>query len=236
MRDRYTIVVGLLFAAIVLIAVLQGRPGGQGTLGLDARPSRWPLPEFAVPLAAGTLEGDANVFQDDCETSQLPCPPSSRTTPACRIRAPGSIRVCDLFDRPSVISFWFSKGGGCVDQQDVVSEVARRYRGRVRFLSLDVRDDRGTVRDLVRRRGWSMPVGFDRDGAVASLYRVGGCPTFAYAYPGGTLQSAGIGDLTAGQLGARVERLLDATRRAERRHPAGPGGGGPGPGQPSGAG
>ena len=30
-------------------------------------------------------------------------------------------------------------------------------------------------------------VAYDRDGAVASLYRVGGCPTFAYAYPGGVL-------------------------------------------------
>ena len=57
------------------------------------------------------------------------------------------------------------------------------------FLSLDVRDDRGTVRELVRRHRWRMPVGYDRDGAVAALYRVGGCPTFAYAYPGGTLQA-----------------------------------------------
>ena len=62
-----------------------------------------------------------------------------------------------------------------------------RYRGRVNFLSLDVRDSRGSVRELVREQGWEMPVGFDRDGAVAALYRVGGCPTFAYVYPGGTL-------------------------------------------------
>jgi hypothetical protein len=85
----------------------------------------------------------------------------------------------------------------------------------VGFLSVDVRDDRGSVRDLVRERDWRMPVGFDRDGAVAGLYRVGGCPTFAYVYPGGTLQSASIGDLTAGQLGARVEDLLRATAAAE---------------------
>jgi hypothetical protein len=85
----------------------------------------------------------------------------------------------------------------------------------VRFLSLDVRDDRGSVRDLIRERGWQMPVGFDRDGAVAALYRVGGCPTFAYVYPGGTLQSASIGDLTAAQLGGRVEDLLRATAEAE---------------------
>ena len=110
-----------------------------------------------------------------------------------------------------MISFWFTKGDGCVDQQDVVSGVYERYRGRVGFLSLDVRDDRGTVRDLVRERGWRMPVGFDRDGAVAGLYRVGGCPTFAYVYPGGTLQSASIGDLTAAQLG-------DQGRRPAARH------------------
>jgi hypothetical protein len=89
----------------------------------------------------------------------------------------------------------------------------------VGFLSLNVRDDRDVVRELVRRRGWEMPVGHDRDGAVASLYRVGGCPTFAYVYPGGVLQSASIGDLTATQLGARVGRLLRATHRAERGIP-----------------
>jgi hypothetical protein len=219
-RDRYSIVVGLLFAAVVVIAVLNGTGGGGGTLGLDRQPSHWPLPEFAVPRADGELEGDANVAQDDCETSQLPCPPDARRTPACRVRTEGAIRVCDLFDRPSVISFWFSKGGGCVDQQDAVSDVYGRYVGRVGFLSLDILDDRSEVRDLIRERGWEMPVGFDRDGAVAGLYRVGLCPTFAYVYPGGTLQSASVGELTAGQLAARVEELLRATSAAESGRPS----------------
>jgi hypothetical protein len=173
------------------------------------------LPEFAVPNAAGELEGDANNAQDHCSAATLPCPSDSRRTPACQVRTRESIRVCDLFAQPAVISFWFSKGGDCVDQQDVVSSVYSRYRGRVRFLSLDIRDDRETVRRLIRERRWQMPVGYDRDGAVASLYRVGGCPTFAYVYPGGTLESASIGNLDAGELSARVERLLRATRRAE---------------------
>jgi hypothetical protein len=216
MRDRYSILVGLFFVAIVAIALVNGVPGdGGGTLGLDEQPARWPLPEFAVPVAAGELEGDANIAQDDCEAAALPCPVDARRTPACQLRTPGAIRVCDLFDRPSVISFWFSKGGDCVNQQDVVSRVYSRYRGRVNFLSLDIRDDRDTVRELIRRRGWEMPVGYDRDGAVASLYRVGGCPTFAYAYPGGTLESAGIGKLNVGELSGRVERLLRASRAAE---------------------
>ena len=216
MRDRYTLVVGLLLAAVVAVALLGDVGGdGGGTLGLDEQPPRWPLPEFAVPLAAGQLEGDANVAQDDCETSEVPCPEDARRIPACQVRGEDAVRVCDLFDRPSVLSFWFSKGGDCVSQQDVVDDVYARYRGRVRFLSVNVRDDRETVRELVQGHDWRMPVGYDRDGAVARLYRVGGCPTFAYVYPGGTLQSAGIGNLTAGELSSRIEALLRASLTTE---------------------
>jgi len=215
MRDRYSILVGLFFVAIVVVALIHGVPGGGGTLGLDKQPPRWALPEFAVPAAAGKLEGDGNIAQDDCSVGELPCPSDSRRPPACQVRTPGAIRVCDLFDHPSVISFWFSKGGDCVDQQDVVSQVYSRYRGRVNFLSLNIRDDRETVRGLIRSRRWKMPVGYDRDGAVAGLYRVGGCPTFAYVYPGGTLESASIGNLDVSGLSERVERLLSASRAAE---------------------
>jgi hypothetical protein len=219
MRDRYSVIVGLLFLAVIAIATIStlSNGGGEGILGLDRRPPRWPLPEFAVPAAAGRLEGDANVAQDDCESSAVPCPADARRVPACRIGTPGALRVCDFFDLPLVISFWFTKGGGdCTGQQDVVDRVYRRYRGRVNFLSLDVRDDRDTVHGLIRQHGWKLPVGYDRDGAVASLYEIGGCPTFAYVHPGGTLASASSGELTAAQLSTRVERLLAVSHAAAR--------------------
>jgi AhpC/TSA family len=216
MRDRYSIAVGLLFAILVAVAALHTLGGGGGgTLGLDRQPPRWPLPEFAVPEAAGRLEGDANLAQDDCETSQVPCPAADRRKPACEIPTAGAIRVCELFDRPLVISFWFTRSGDCTNQQDAVDAASRRFRGRVNFLSIDIRDSREAVRELIRQHRWRMPVGYDRDGAVAALYRVGGCPTFAYVYPGGTLQSAAIGDVSAAQLEARVRRLLAATAAAE---------------------
>jgi hypothetical protein len=219
-RDRYSLAAGLLFAAVIAVAIVHTLEGkDEGTLGLDKQPGHWALPEFAVPDAAGSLEGDANVAQDDCPTSRTPCPAGDRRAPACRVRVPGAIRVCDLFGQPLVLSFWFTRGGNCVEQQDVVDRVYERYRGRVSFLSLDVRDDRGTVRELIRQRHWRMPVGYDRDGAVAALYRVGGCPTFAYAYPGGTLQDASIGELTVPQLEVHVGSLLRATRAAEHSLP-----------------
>lgn len=217
LANRYSVIVGLIFLILIGLATLHTLSGGgEDTLGLDKQPARWPLPEFAVPVATSNLEGDANIYQDDCGSSTLPCSEDPPRLPACRITTPGAIRVCDLFDRPLVISFWFGTESGCERQQDVVSTVAARYRGQVNFLSLDVRDSRGSVRELVRERGWEMPVGFDRDGAVAALYRVGGCPTFAYAYPGGTLESASIGELGVGGLSHHVEELLIATRVAER--------------------
>ena len=88
-RDRYSIIVGLLFLAIIAIATINtlSGGGGEGTLGLDRQPTRWPLPEFAVPAAAGALEGDANVAQDDCESRRGALPGRTpAASPACRIR------------------------------------------------------------------------------------------------------------------------------------------------------
>ena len=211
--SRYSYFVGLLFLALIVVAFFGSVVGrDEGTLGLDEETSDLPLPEFAVPLATSSLEGDANVAQDDCEVSDIPCPADEVRTPACEVREPGAIRVCDFFDRPFVLSFWFTRGGDCEAQQDVVSAVSERYRGRVGFLSVNVRDGRDTVRAMIRERGWRMPVGLDADGAVANLYRVGGCPTIVYAYPGGLLEHATIGQLDAAELTAEVRRLLRATR------------------------
>jgi len=212
--SRYSVIVGLLFLAIILVAFFNSiSTEDSGTLGLDQEEADLPLPEFAVPVAVSDLPGDANVAQDDCSSAEIPCPEGDERTPACRVEGPDVIRVCDYFDRPFVLSFWFTKGGDCETQQDIVSAVSAEFRGEVNFLSVNIRDDRDTVRELVTERGWEMPVGYDHDGAVASLYRVGGCPTFAFAYPGGILHRAHIGELDAGELSSEVENLLVATRR-----------------------
>ena len=73
-------------------------------------------------------------------------------------------------------------------------------------------------RRLIEERNWTHPVGLDRDGALANLYRVGWCPTFVYAFPGGILQSTSIGELTDEQFSTRVERLIQLSE--ERENPA----------------
>jgi thiol-disulfide isomerase/thioredoxin len=186
-----------------------------GILGAGNEERDLPLPEFAVPNArTGPLDKDANIAQDDCSTAENPC--SDPRTPACEISLPRSkaIRVCDLFDRPLVLSFWFTKGANCLPTQDELDRVASGYRGRVNFLSIDIRDDPADVRDIVRQHGWTIPVGYDRDGAVSNLYRVGGCPTVAFAYPGGILAfaEAGTGNLSRPQIEDDIQRVLRESR------------------------
>jgi hypothetical protein len=127
----------------------------------------------------------------------------------------GAIRVCDLFDRPLVLSFWFTRGGECESQQDEFEAVYRRYKDQAAFLGINVRDERDEVRRLIDERGWTHPIGLDPDGALSNLYRVGGCPTFVYAYPGGIIEETSVGELDAAALARRVEQLIQRSRERE---------------------
>jgi thiol-disulfide isomerase/thioredoxin len=217
--SRYALFVGLAFLALLIVATINTlRTRDDGILGTDAGERGAPLPEFAVPELLGELEGDANVYQRECEAGDESCVEDDDPAPACEIEAEDAIRVCDLFDKPLVISFWFTRGADCLPTQDTLDEVARRYRGRVNFLSINVRDDRDEAREIVRARGWEIPVGYDADGAVSNLYRVGGCPTIAFAFAGGVFADARLGtdQLGEAELTAEIDRLLRDSRRRER--------------------
>jgi thiol-disulfide isomerase/thioredoxin len=220
---RYPVFVGIAFVVLIAYATFDTISNDDdGLLGAEDAERGRALAEFAVPDVRGDLVKDANVFQDDCETADNPCPESEQRTPACRISGPEAreaLRVCDFFDRPLAISFWFTGGGDCLTEQDAFDAAARRYGDRVNFLSINVRDEIGEVREIVDERGWSVPVGWDRDGAVSNTYRVGLCPTLALAYPGGILQAAQIGTdaFEAAALADSLELLIEeSTQRARQ--------------------
>jgi thiol-disulfide isomerase/thioredoxin len=174
-----------------------------------------PLAQFAVPDARTVASGDANIAQDDCDAARIPCPSGNRRTPACQVEVSGAIRVCDLFGKPLVLSFWFTRGGDCENQEDVFERAYRRYSPKVNFLAVDVRDSDSEVRKLIAERHWTHPIGLDRDGALSNLYRVGGCPTFVYAYPGGILQATSIGQLDDQRFFSKVDTLIAASKQRD---------------------
>jgi hypothetical protein len=209
---NYMTLVGVVFLIVVLVALFNMlRTTDSGTVGIGEVGIGDRAAPFAVPLAISDLDGDANVDPDQ----------------ACAVRGEDVLRICDYFDRPLVMSFWFTKGASsCIGQQDVFEEVAARYRRRAGFVSINIRDDRDRVRELIEEHGWEVPVGYDRDGAVSNIYRVGGCPTFLFFRKGGVLEDAEIGNTTPEELGSQVRSLIDGQSKATQQKAA--------PGQASG--
>jgi hypothetical protein len=216
--NRYSIYVGIAFLVLIGIATVNTfNTEGGGVLGGDSAQAGEALSEFAVPELIGGADADANVYQDDCSSSANPCPADDQRTPACQVKLPDVLRVCDFFDKPLVMSFWFDNPSSCPPTQDAIDAAAGRWRGKVNFLSIAVRGDRSELEQIVRDRGWTLPVGWDRDGAVSNLYRVGVCPTVAFVRTGGVLHQAkiGSGELVPAELDADIEKLVQASRELE---------------------
>ncbi len=172
---------------------------GAGSRGLEPGTS---LPPFAMPLAASRSDGDANIA-----TRPDSGPEGAR--PACSVRGPDVLNVCELAEQgPVVLAFLATRSGRCEEQVDVLDRVARRFPS-VRFAAVSIRGDHEDLRRVVRERGWSLPVGYDHDGAVANLYGVAICPTITFARRGGEVAGTTLEFADEATLSRYAQALVD---------------------------
>ena len=199
--NKYAWLVGILMLmGLGVLLFAQTLPNkGEGLVGPEPG-SR--LRAFAAPSALGNLDGDANVCQRE------PCPKQSGERPACAVVSEEVVNLCELRERPLVLTFIFDRGADCYPQVDRTERVSADVDG-VNFATLFFTGkEREEVRRLVESRGWRQPVAVDQDGAVANLYGVGGCPTTVFARPGGKVQATRLGNIAEDELRRRAERLL----------------------------
>ena len=197
---RYMGLLGVLL--IVLLALNTALSKHNGARGIE--PGRR-LPPFAVPLATGGLNGDADVATRANEGA-------AGRRPACAVRGPQILNVCQLYDAGPVVLALFVDAGSCADILGDMQAIAPSFPG-VRFAGVALGGDRTALRRLLRTRGLTIPVGIDRDGALATLYGDASCPQVTLAYPGGVVQSRAL--LTrppVSTLRARVSELVAAAR------------------------
>lgn len=188
-------VVGVIVVAYITLNTLRTESVGSRGPTVGTR-----LPPFAVPLAGSRSDADANIA-----TRPDSGPEGSR--PACTVRGPEILNVCELAERgPVVLAFLATQSGRCERQVDVLERLAPRHPG-VRFAAVAVRGDHGELRQTVRDRGWRLPVGYDHDGAVANIYGVAVCPTVTFARRGGEVAGTALRFLDERALADRVEAL-----------------------------
>jgi hypothetical protein len=180
--------VGVLVLAVMVYIVLNTlRTEGPGSRGV---PEGTQLPPFAAPLALSDLVGDANVSGN-----------------ACSVRGAKILNVCQLAERgPVALAFFAEPSERCDDAVSALDRLRSRYSG-VQFAAVAIRGDRGALQDRIRARGWKLPVGWDRDGAVANAYAVAVCPVITFARRGGTVAQTLLGSQTEARLEAAVREL-----------------------------
>jgi hypothetical protein len=210
-RPRYGGYFGLLVVLILVLITINTivtKPNGVKGLAPGER-----LPPFAVPLALGGLNGDA-------DTARFAHEGSAGRVPACKERGPQILNVCALYEGAPVVLALFVDGGSCAAVLDQMQALSSSFPS-VRFAAVAIKNGRGQIRRLIRSRALSLPIGLDKDGALAALYKVATCPQVTFAYPGGEVQSkALLSTPSPTLLRARVAELVAAARARGWKPPA----------------
>lgn len=199
--SRYGWVVGVaaLIAAIVATLNLLDVGTGEGTSGPDPGTV---LPDFAAPSIKSESELGPNVIQSGDE--------SEGQTEACDVELVGVVNICDLRERPVVLTFAAlgSLGGDvrCEDALDNVERVRRSFPG-VTFVGVLSGADSDDVVDTVAEHEWGFPVANDPDGVLLSVYRIGDCPATVISKAGGEVVDTINGVLSAQELRAAAQRV-----------------------------
>jgi hypothetical protein len=179
----YMWVVGVAGVIVIAVVAINSLPNaGRGSSGPVVGK---PLPKFAAPSASGSLDGDPNVKQSKNDSG------APNNTPACDVREPGALRLCDYTSKPLVLTFIVPGAGDCERYLDRIQRVKGRYPG-VNFLAVVSGADRDRVHKLVEDHGWTFPVAVDRNLAVFNTYRISLCATSVFAYRGGIVRASKV--------------------------------------------
>ena len=206
---RYAGLLALLILVLITINTVVTKPNGARGIEPGHR-----MPPFAVPLALGSLLGDANIatHADQGAAGRMP---------ACTVRGPQVLNVCQLYERGPVVLALFVDAGSCPAILSDMQSLASPFPG-VRFAGVAIKGNREELRRLVRSRGLRLPIGIDSDGALAALYKVATCPQVTFALPGGVVQSSALlSRPPLGTLRARVSELVAAARARGWREASG---------------
>jgi hypothetical protein len=201
------LLVVLAILVVVVVAVLKG-PGELHGIAVGGK-----FAPFAVPLASGTLTGDANVATRAEEGE-------AGSVPACSVRGSQVLNICELEERGPVVLAVFVDSGSCPRVLGEMQALKGSFPG-VQFAAVALKGDRRALRSLIGSQSLSFPVGIDADGTLAAIYKVLSCPQVSFAYPGGEVQSASLlGTPSPATLRARVAGLVAASKARGWKQPA----------------
>jgi hypothetical protein len=200
--SKYGWFVGVIGVLLIAIVLLQGF-GGHGDRGLGIKRGGG-APPFAAPLALAPLAAAA---RNDVNVAVKAGQGAAGNVPACSVRRADVLNLCTLYEKgPVVLAFFATRSQKCIQQLDRLDDAARLHPD-ISFAAVSIRGKLADVRQVIRARRWSFPVGYDHDGVLADAYGVAICPQITFIRRGGAVDSSSLGELSAAELEAKIAML-----------------------------
>ncbi len=160
------------------------------------------IPPFAAPLALSNVKCGG----DECDANVL-VKARNGVPKACDARGPNILNSCRLTERgPLVLAFLVAPSQQCIDQIDLLQRLKPRFSD-VQFAAVAVRGDHGDLNRIVQRHRWTIPVGYDHDGAIANAFAVAVCPTVTFVRRGGAVAKTTLGTASEAEIVRDIEAL-----------------------------
>jgi thiol-disulfide isomerase/thioredoxin len=114
-----------------------------------------------------------------------------------------------LAGKPAVIDFFSSWCGPCKDEANDISRIAADYRGKVRFVGVDIDDtSKSAGQAFIQKHNWRFPVIWDPDDKLVSTFHPPGKPSMVLIDRHGNLAVLVPGQHMASEYRAAIDKLV----------------------------
>jgi len=168
-------------------------------------------------LLAALLSSVAGCSVSDSSTNSSDGGSTAKIAPEFSVEAldGGTLSYSDLKGKPFVLNFAASWCGPCVQEAPVLAKMYEKYKDRVEFIGIAIRDREEDQRAFAERHGLKFRIGLDPDGKVIYNYQkaakvnMSGIPTTFFVDKDGIIQSFFIGPISDSTFDQKISTILN---------------------------